>query len=834
MRKTFVFLSLFFVGISLFAQQPVQKANYQLAARYAPKKLDRMIFSTSVDPHWLKQSDRFWYVYETPNGKNWYIVDPSSGSKRLLFDNAKLAADLTRIIRDPFDAQHLTIDSMRFVKDENWIQFEVLSTEEIEVKDTTAKKGAPPKKERKRYYFEYNINTGQLVQLTDFKKPKRNPRWASVSPDGQTILFSRNHNLYSMDRANYEKALQNEDDSTIQETQWTTDGVEFFEYGFSQNENNVEKEKNRKKRKPVFAYWSPDSKHFTLVRSDQRAVKELWVINSVADPRPTIETYKYHMPGEKEAPVAYVLLFDVASRSKKELDVKQFKDQTIGVWTRPQPVNTRDDDWRPTIWLGNNSQFYFNRTSRDLKRIDICLVDINTGRVKPLIEERMNTYVEMRRLGVVNDGNELIQWSERDGWAHFYLYDANGKLKNQITSGAFHCEDIEGIDEKRRVLYFSANGREPNEDPYLMHLYRVNFDGSGLRLLNPGEFEHSMVLNDNMKYFVDNYSRVNTTPRSALFTTEGRKIMDLETADLSSLFASGYKFPEVFRVKADDGITDLYGVMYKPFDFDSTKKYPVIQYVYPGPQTEAVNKSFGRGFDRIDRMAQLGFIVVTVGNRGGHPSRSKWYHNFGYGNLRDYGLADKKAAIEQLADRYPFIDGSRVGIHGHSGGGFMSTAAILVYPEVFKVAVSSAGNHDNAIYNRWWSEKHHGVKEQTSEKGDTSFIYNIDKNPDLARNLKGKLLLFHGDIDNNVHPANTIRMANALIKANKRFDMILLPGQRHGFGDMTEYWFWRTADYFSNHLLGDFSESSETDIEQMNRELEQVGNKRRTATPGEK
>jgi dipeptidyl-peptidase 4 len=831
MRKTFVFVTLFCISLNLFAQQPVQKANYQLAARYTPRKLDRMIFSTSVDPHWLKQSDRFWYVYETPNGKNWYIVDPAAGSKKLLFDNARLAAELTRIIRDPFDAQHLAIDSMRFVKDENWIQFEVLSTEEIEVKDSTAKKGAPPKKERKRYYFEYNINSGQLVQLTDFKKPKRNPRWASVSPDGKTILFARNYNLYAMDRANYEKALQNEDDSTIQETQWTTDGVEYFEYGFSQNENNVEKEKNRKKRKPVFAYWSPDSRHFTLVRSDQRAVKDLWVINSVADPRPTIETYKYHMPGEKEAPVAYVLLFDAANRTKKELDVKQFKDQTIGVWTRPQPVNTRDDDWRPTIWLGNNNQFYFNRTSRDLKRIDVCLVDINTGMVKPLIEERMNTYVELRRLGLVNDGNELIQWSERDGWAHFYLYDANGKLKNQITSGAFHCEDILGIDEKKRVLYFSANGREPNEDPYLQHLYRVNFDGTGLRLLNPGEYEHDMSMNDNMRFFVDNYSRVNTTPRSALFSSDGRKILDLETADLSSLFASGYKFPEVFRVKADDGITDLYGVMYKPFDFDSTKKYPIIQYVYPGPQTEAVNKSFGRGFDRIDRMAQLGFIVVTVGNRGGHPSRSKWYHNYGYGNLRDYGLADKKAAIEQLVDRYPFIDGTRVGIHGHSGGGFMSTAAILVYPEVFKVAVSSAGNHDNQIYNRWWSEKHHGVKEQTSEKGDTSFIYNIEKNPDLARNLKGKLLLFHGDIDNNVHPANTIRMANALIKANKRFDMILLPGQRHGFGDMTEYWFWRTADYFSNYLLGDFTESSEVDIEQMNREVEQAGNKRRTAAP---
>ncbi|MDQ3682458.1 MAG: DPP IV N-terminal domain-containing protein [Bacteroidota bacterium] len=831
-----LFLSIGILAISLFAsaqQMPTEKANYQLASRFSPKKLDKMVFSTSVDPHWLKLSDRFWYMYETSEGKKWFIVDPEKGEKKLLFDNAKLAAQLTRIVKDPMDAQHLNIDSMRFVKDENWIQFEVLSTQEIDVKDTAAKKdtaarkGTPPKKERKKFFFEYNLNNGQLVELTDFKKPKRKPTWASISPDGQTILFAKNYNLHWMDKTNYEKALQKEDDSTIVENKLTTDGIEYFEYGSSQNENNVDKEKNKNKRKPVFAYWSPDSKHFALNRTDQRAVKDLWVINSIAEPRPTLETYKYHMPGEKESPVNYVLVFDMTTKTKKELNVKQFKDQAIALWAKPNMANTRDDDWRPLVWLGTKDKFYFNRTSRDLKQIDICQVDINTGDVKKLIDERMNTYVELRRLGVVNGGTELIHWSERDGWAHFYLYDANGKLKNQITTGSFHSEDIVAIDEKKRVLYFSANGREPNEDLYYEHLYRVNFDGSGMRLLNAGESEHSMNINDNQRYFVDNYSRVNTVPKSVLYSTEGRKIMDLETADLSSLFSTGYKFPQVFKVKADDGITDLYGVMYKPFNFDSTKKYPIIQYVYPGPQTEAVNKSFAKGFDRIDRLAQLGFIVVTVGNRGGHPGRSKWYHNYGYGNLRDYGLADKKAAVEQLSDRFSFINIDKVGIHGHSGGGFMSTAAVLVYPDFFKVAVSSAGNHDNAIYNRWWSEKHHGIKEQVEEKGDTSFLYNIDKNPDLAKNLKGHLMLFHGDIDNNVHPANTIRLANALIKANKRFDMVLLPGQRHGFGDMTEYFFWRMADYFSNHLLGDFSSSSVVDIEQMNREIEQGGTKRR-------
>lgn len=827
MRKfRLLFLFLMAAGFVSAQNTPITKANYQLASRFSPKKVEKMVFSTSVDPHWLKQSDRFWYVFETPSGKNWYIVDPSKGEKRLMFNNEKLAALLTLKVKDPMDAQHLNIDSLRFVKDENWIQFEVLSTQEIEVKDTADKKGTPPKKERKRYYFEYNLNTGQLVELTDFKKPKRNPRWASVSPDGQTVIFSRNFNLFWMDRANYDKAVINEDDSTIVEHKLTTDGMEHFEYGFSGNENNVDKEKNKNKRKPAFVYWSPDSKRFAMIRNDNRNVKDLWVINSIAEPRPTIETYKYHMAGEKESPVSYMLVFDMATKTKKELDVKQFKDQVISIWSRPQPVNTRDDDYRPLVWHGNNEKFYFNRTSRDLKRIDIAEVNVNSGTTRLLIDERMNTYVELRRLGVVNDGQEFIHWSERDGWAHLYLFDANGKLKNQITSGSYHVEEIVGIDDKKRVVYFAANGREPNEDPYYQHLYRVNFDGSGLRLLNPGEFENDFSMNDSKRFFVNNASRVNSAPRAALYNTEGKKVMDLESTDLSSLLAAGYKFPELFKVKADDGITDLYGVIYKPFNFDSTKSYPIILYVYPGPQTEAVNKAFSRSFDRIDRLAQAGFIVVTVGNRGGHPSRSKWYHNYGYGNLRDYGLADKKAAVEQLADRYPYIDISKVGIHGHSGGGFMSTAALLVYPDFFKVAVSSAGNHDNAIYNRWWSEKHHGVKEVVGEKGDTSFVYSIEKNPDLAKNLKGKLLLFHGDIDNNVHPANTIRMVNALIKANKRFDMMLLPGQRHGFGDMTEYFFWRMLDYFSEHLLGDTTGSQSVDIEQMNREVEQ-GNKRR-------
>ena len=817
MRKQ-LFLVLLALPLLIFGQQ---KANYDLAARFSPKKLDKMIFSLSVDPHWLKQSNKFWYTYETSEGKQWMIVDPVKNEKKSMFDKDQLAASLTRIIKDPFDAQHLPIDSLKFIKDENWIQFEVKSS--LEIDKPGAKKDAKAEKIKKVFYFEYNLNTAQLNELVGFTKPKRKPSWANMAPDQSKVVFGRNYNLYYMDKANYEKALVNEEDSSIVETAITKDGIQNFGWHGEGGETNVDAEKNKNKRKPVGGYWSENSKQFAIVKVDNRKVKDLWVINSIADPRPTLETYKYWMPGEKEAPVDHLMLVDMVNYTHKEINVSLYKDQDIAMWNKSAAVNARDDEFKPMIWLGTNEQLYLARTSRDLKKIDQCVVNTITGEVKVVVAESLNSSIEIKKPELIKNGAELIEWSERDGWAHLYLYDGQGNLKNQITQGAWHVEAVIGVDETKRVVYFSANGKESvnggKEDPYYMHLYKINLDGSGLQLLNSGNFDHSFSVNDNNTYFVNNASRVNTTPVSSLHSADGKKIMDLETADLRNLMATGYKFPETFKIKADDGITDLYGVMYKPYDFDSTKKYPIIEYVYPGPQTESVNKAFSKGMDRIDRLAQLGFVVVTIGNRGGHYARSKWYHNYGYGNLRDYGLADKKATVEQLADRFSFIDRNKAGIHGHSGGGFMSTAAILVYPDIFKVAVSNAGNHDNSVYNRWWSEKHHGVKENISEKSDTSFSYMIDKNQDLAKNLKGKLLLIHGEIDNNVHPANTLRVVNALIKANKRFDMLILPTQRHGFGDMNEYWFWRTADYFSKYLLGDHTERS-VDIDELNRDVE--------------
>lgn len=840
-----------------------EKANYDLASRWVPTKVAKLVFDLAVQPHWLATGERFWYSYETPAGKNWYLVDPAAKARKPLFDNARMASMLTRVLLTPYDAQHLPIKTIRFVKNDTAFQFDievprdndinvegqVMSVKELEKRfldkekekekeqDTEMKKEQEEEKRRepeaktRTLRFEYELATGKLTLLKEYKAEPRRPRWASLSPDKKWVVFARNHNLFMMDADNYAKALKKADDKTIEEIQLTTDGEEYYSFARRlTEEEKKELQKDEKDRKDyrvpaISLIWSKDSKKFACIRQDERKVGALWVINSLAEPRPTLEAYKYGMPGEENQPQPEILIFDIASKERVKVKAEKFKDPTFNIFTAPRKARERDaEEPPPPQWLADTAdKLYFGRQTRDLHGYEVCVADTATGEVKVLIEERLNTYVEYQPLRLIGGGREMVWWSERDGWGHYYLYDGEGKLKNQITSGEFNCREIVGIDEKARVLYFMACGRERGEDPYYTHLYRVNLDGSGLKLLTPGNVNHSVEASDSQKFFISNYSRVDMAPKAELIDSLGNRLLELETTDVSALEAAGFKFPETFTVKAADGITDLYGVMYKPFDFDPNKKYPIIAYVYPGPQTESVSKTFSPRNQNI-ALAQMGFIVIEVGNRGGSPMRSKWYHNYGYGNLRDYGLADKKYAIEQLAARHSFIDINRVGIYGHSGGGFMTAAALLVYPDFFKVGVSSSGNHENNIYNRWWSEKHHGVKEVVDKDGNVKFEYNIEKNSEIAKNLKGRLLLATGDIDNNVHPANTLRLAAALIKAGKRFDFFIFPGQRHGYGDMNDYWFWIRADYFAKHLLGDFSQT--VDLVELQREKEQSGEKR--------
>lgn len=796
MKKLLLIIACAMPLVAAAQRTPVVESNYAAAQRFTSAKVRQMIYPIPVDAKWLEHSNRFWYSYKTSEGTKWWLVDADRGTKRPLFDNHYMASEIARITKDPYDIQNIPITNIRFTADEKAFRFSVTSKiEEVENPDTK-------KKEKKRFTFEYNLSTKRLTVLEDHK-PTRIPNWGNISPDGQTIVYSKNYDLWMMDRENFDKLIENSKDSTVVETRITFDGVRGFGFGDATVTSTDKIDTVMRRRIDVL--WSPDSRRFAYTMKDTRAVEEMWIINNIARPRPTLQTYPYQMPGEKEVSQFFLYLVDVAAKERQYVEVGAFKDQIVGLM-EGKPVRKRFDDYtlESKVWMGGNDSFIFERMSRDARRLDFCRVDVETLDVKAIIEERSNFYLEDRPITLTDGpGSDIVHWSEENGWAHLYLYSWEGERIRQLTDGPWHVERVVDVDPRTKTIYFTANGREEGIDPNYTFFYRINFDGTGLRLLTPGDYSHSIRMSENRRYFVDNVSRIDDVPYSVLRNADGREVMELEKADLSRLFETGYKFPERFKVKAADGVTDLYGTLYLPYNLDSTKLYPVIEYVYPGPQEEGVQHMFHWPALTLDRLAQLGFVVMTVGNRGGAPHRSKWYHTFGSGNLRDYGLADKKTAAIQLADRYPFMDISRVGITGHSGGGFMSTAAILKYPDFFKVAVSRAGNHDNAIYNRGWGETHQGVKEEISAKGDTTFTFKVDNNQQIAGNLQGRLLLVTGDVDNNVHPANTILVVDALIRAGKRFDMLVLPGQAHQFGDMSEYFFWRMADYFSMWLMGD-------------------------------
>lgn len=787
-------------------ERMVRTPNYELAERFSAKRIGQMVFSTSVRPVWFRNGDKFLYAWKTSDGTQYYIADPKAGKTEPVFDMEKLAMQITEIMRDPFDAKHLPISNISIDPENDGIlKFDIKSTREKT--DTTGKATG----EKLTYHFRYEIAGKKLTYDTADKKEKY-PDWANVSPDGLTGVYMKNSNLFYMDTLNLRKAAEDPKDSTLVEHRITSDGYKDFCYGINNYSGNTETD-TTKRVFPSELVWSPDSRHIAVMRWDMAPLKDFWVINSLTQPRPTLETYKYQMPGEP-GPKGHLYVFSTSDWTSRQVKINAFKDQDLIMQPDVRTTDDQFDEFYSSRWLGDDNGFYLTRMSRDLKRMDICYVGVDSDSTRTVISERMNTYVESRQTRLLDGGRKMIHWSERNGWANLYLYNADGTLIRNLTEGAYHVDDVLAVNEKEGYVLFRACGKEKGENPYQMHVYRVSLQGGEPKILDIPDMNIDAIASDDGKYFIANYSRVDYKPASALFDAAGKKVCDLGEADFSLLFAAGYKFPERFKVKAADGITDLYGAIYKPFDFDSTKVYPICDYVYPGPQVEANNISWSRGFTRTDRLAQLGFIVITVGNRGGHPDRSKWYHNYGYGNLRDYGLEDQKYAIQQLGARYSWIDLNRVGIHGHSGGGFMSTAAILKYPDFFKAAVSCAGNHDNSIYNRWWSEQHHGITEKV-EAGDTTFVYSIETNPEIASNLKGHLMLVHGDIDNNVHPANTIRVVNALIRANKRFDMLILPGQRHGFGDMNEYFFWRMADYYCEWLMGS-SKRDEVNIKEMN------------------
>jgi dipeptidyl-peptidase-4 len=842
---------------------PIYAPNYALEARFLPANMNKLVFDLSVTPHWFTLSDKFWYSFRTTNGTNYFLADPAKKSKSPLWDNAKVAAALSLLTNFPYDAQHLPVKHLKLFDKDTRMRFEVeirkdgvvpnepekkiqndgsQQGNESEIKQNDEKQNeqqgqradrsgqpAEPREETRILSFEYELASGKVTRLDNVEPMRKKPLWASVSPDEKTVIFARGHNLYMMDAVNYAKALKKAGDTAIVESQLTTDGVEKFSYArriLPEQEDELKKEDKGDTNKAgirspaIIVHWSKDSKKFAVVRQDDRKIPDFWVIHSLANPRPILESYPYPLPGEDAMPADQIEVLDVTTRQLLVVQAKNFPEQELRLADAPLLERDREElreeqegnqEGAPLPlsrvsprWLSDTSdKLYFISTNRDFRKVDVCVADTSTGTSKTLIEERSNVWLSVKPLRLTGNGQELIWWSERDGWAHYYLFDAAGKLKNQITSGDYVTDQIASLDERSRTLYFTANGREHGEDPYYVHLYRIGLDGTGLQLLTPGNFSHAFSAPDSGKYFEDTYSRVDTSPKSILVDAQGNHLLDLESTDVSQLLEAGYKFPEVFKVKAEDGITDLYGVMHKPFDFDPSRKYPLIEFVYPGPQTEEVNKTFSPKSPNVP-LSQLGFIVIEVGARGGSPQRNKWYDSYGYGNLRDYGLADKKVAAERLAAIHPYIDLSRVGMWGHSGGGFMTAAALMEYPDFYKAGWSESGNHDNNVYNRDWSEKYHGVREEAQKDGTQKYVYEIDKNSELARNLKGHLMLTTGDMDNNVSMVNTMRVANALIRADKRFEIQVYPGMRHSYMPIVSYVDMARGDFFARWLLGSY------------------------------
>lgn len=639
--------------------------------------------------------------------------------------------------------------------------------------------------------------------------------------------------------------------------QLTSDGQKDYSYGGNEEDDWGT---------PASVNWSHDSSAFYVTRTDSRDVAELFLVNSLSEPRPTLQQYKYSMPGENKVRHSELMMF-----SKK-----------TGKLIRLKP-KWKDESYVDLRWMANG-ELRVLRRDRLVRNIEYGIANPETGDFKVLFSERLEKAgMATQSLRYLDKRDEMIWWSERSGWGHYYLYGTDGKLKNSITRGRFRASSILDVDEDKGLMWFRGNGREKGENVYYEHLYRVRLDGGDLTLLDEGDATHRSQLSKSRKFVIDNCSRTDMPPVTMLRDGEGNLVMPLEKSDTEQLEQLGWRPPERFTVKAADGITDLYGNMWKPFDFDETKSYPLIVHVYPGPQTEGVTHTF-TATHRLQELAQVGFIVIQVGHRGGTPTRSKAYGSYGYFNMRDYPLEDKKTAIEQLAARHSFIDIDRIGIFGHSGGGFLTATALLKppYNKFFKVGVSTAGNHDNNIYNNYWSERYHGLKEaketkssskSTQKKGDsqkgdsqkgdskktdkdqkkkddkksdektsdkkiseasadkqgqktgdkqgdekkktekvnendalekkTKFDIKVKTTWELAANLEGKLLIVHGEIDNNVHPAGTMRLVNALIKANKRFDMLIIPGARHSFGAATDYMKHRTWEYFAEHLLGD-------------------------------
>jgi dienelactone hydrolase len=748
---------------TVLAQQtnPLTAKDYEHAENFLVYNTEMLVDHGSVRPNWLA-GDHFWYRILTAQGSEFILVDPVKGSRTAAFDQQKLAAALSTVNGKSVDPYHLPFQFFRYTADGRSILFRA---------------------DAKRW--KYDCQTAQIT--TDTTKTgetdgeaetggnrRRGNRGNEVlSPDGKRAAYIKDYNLWVRDLG------------TDRQIPLTADGVKDFGYA-TDNAGWVTSDR-------AILQWSPDSRKIATFKQDQRNVSDMYLVTTNVG-KPVLKSWKYPLPGDKE----------IITIQRIIIDVDTPKVIMIQVPPDPHRASLSDDisssgTFDDVDWSEDGSQLAFVSTSRDHKQEKFRIADAATGAVREVFIETVPTQYESGWETInwkyLPKSNEIIWFSERDNWGHLYLYDATtGKLKNQITQGDWVVTRLLKVDEKNRLLYFIVDGRQP-ENPYFSQLYRIGMDGKHLDLLTPEPGNHLVNLSPSKSFFIDSYSKPDLPPVTLVRNMDGKLLSMLEKTDISRLGAVGWKPPIPFNVKAHDGKTDIYGLLFTPTHLDTNKKYPIIDYIYPGPQGGSVGSwSFASSRGDNQALAELGFIVMALEGTS-NPLRSKNFHDMSYGNMAENTLPDQITGIRQLAGRYAYIDTNRVGIWGHSGGGFATAAAMFRYPDFFKVGISESGNHDNRNYEDDWGERYDGLAANSD--------YSAQANENYAKNLKGKLLLAHGLMDNNVPPQNTLLVVEALIKANKNFDLVVFPNSPHGYGIYSLYMMRRRWDYFVRNLAGE-------------------------------
>lgn len=721
--------------ISLWAQGTVEDYNraYALREKYNAKH----VLYAGVVPHWVDQTSAFWYVRQTEKGKDYVKVDAASKKRTALFDQQKMASALTEKAGREINAYNLplqncrlniSLDTLRFQLDGKFWAYSIKNNRLLD-------EGAIPSRGKERHWME----------VDDEKEGS-----PVTSPDGKWTAFIKNDNVYVREVA------------TGKEKQLSQDGTLSNYYS-------------------SYIQWSPDSK--SVVSCRIRPVEKRYVYYVESSPadqaQPKLHKQEYAKPGD-ELRFKVPCIFEVESGRRLIPSTELFSHQY---------------ELSGPMWNADSKAITFEYNERGHKVYRVLEMSAVDGSVRTLIEEKEEKYVNYPRIyrNYLSDGKRIIWSSERDNYNHLYLYDrATGKPLNQITKGEWYVRGVQHVDEANEVIYFSANGMKKGEDPYLIHYYKINFDGSNLVELTPEEGMHQCWYSSDYKYLVDVYSKVDQAPIAVLRDAKNGKIrMQLDKADISALLANGWKAPEVFSAKGRDGKTDMWGVIYRPSNFDPSKKYPVIEYIYSGPGDQYVPKTFSSYNWWMTSLAELGFIVVQVDGMT-TSFRSKEFEEVCYKNLKDAGLPDHIAWIKAAAQKYPYMDIDRVGIFGCSAGGQESTGAVLFYPEFYKAAYSACGCHDNRMDKIWWNELWMGYPVDES--------YSACSNVDNAHLLSRPLMLVVGELDDNVDPASTMQVANALIKANKDFELVVIPGAHHTMGeDFGEH---KRYDFFVRHLMG--------------------------------